>query len=121
MTNLNPLHILDSILEDWASARVRRTIHSLLLLVAALGGLYLASDGDWLKALVALLALVYTAANRANTEPLGDAYPSFYDGEVDPKDYEGDYDPESDYDLSTEAATFDEPVSGNLPEGEDRY
>ena len=64
---MNPLTLIDSILEDWASPRVRRLIHGLLLLAATLAGLWLAADGDWIEALGALVAAMYVGSNHANT------------------------------------------------------
>ena len=64
---MNPLTLLDSILADWASPRVRRTIHLTLLLIAALGTIWLSADGDWGKAVTALMATLYTGSNFANT------------------------------------------------------
>ena len=64
---MNPLSALDSILTDWASPRVRRLVHSLLSLVAVGAAAVLAADGDWGKAVLALLAALYPTANHANT------------------------------------------------------
>lgn len=116
MTNLNPLHLIDSILEDWVSARVRRTFHSVLLLAAIVVGIYFAFEGNWQEVIGALVAAVYAGSNRANTEPIDDAYPSFYNHHPDPSEY--DY--EEGDDLNAEATSFDEPVSGNPSEGFDR-
>lgn len=66
---MNPLSLLDSILADWASPRVRRLIHGLVLLAVVLLGIWLAAEGDWKKALAALAAAVYAGANHANTDP----------------------------------------------------
>ncbi len=65
----NPLEILDRILQDWASPRVRRLVHGLLSLAAVVGAIILAADGDWVIAALALIAAVYPAANKANTTP----------------------------------------------------
>ncbi len=65
--NLNPLALLDSILVDWASPRVRRLIHGLLLFAAFCATGWLAVDGDWKKALAALAAAIYVGSNHANT------------------------------------------------------
>ena len=70
MSNLNPFNIVDSILADWASPRVRRTIHALLTMAAAVVSIYLAADGDWRQAAVAFAALLYAGANHANTHDL---------------------------------------------------
>lgn len=64
---MNPIKIIDQILTDYASPKVRRFVHSLVSLAIALLGVYLAAEGDWAKAGAALLALVYTEANRVNT------------------------------------------------------
>lgn len=65
---MNPLTVLDDLLADYASPRARRLFHSLLLLVATCAALWLSVEGDWKEALLALLAMVYTSANRANTD-----------------------------------------------------
>ena len=65
--NFNPLHVLDLILADWASPKVRRLIHNLIALGVSLVGIWLAANGDWLVALGALATAVYAASNRANT------------------------------------------------------
>lgn len=64
---MNPLTLIDTILEDWASPRVRRLIHGLLLLAVTLAGIWLAAGGDWIEALGALVAAVYVSSNHANT------------------------------------------------------
>lgn len=64
---MNPLDALDAILIDWVSPRVRRLIHSLLLFAAAVLTIVLSVDGDWEQALIALVAVFYTASNRSNT------------------------------------------------------
>lgn len=71
MNSINPITILDSILEDYASPRARRLIHSLILLAAAIISIYLAVDGDWKEFALTVGATVYAAANRANTDPKG--------------------------------------------------
>lgn len=73
MSNLNPLTVLDQILADWASPRVRRTIHGLLALAASLVSIYLAAGGNWGEAALSLAALLYAGSNHANTsDPLED-------------------------------------------------
>ena len=67
MSNLNPLTVLDQILADWASPRVRRTIHGLLALAASLVSIYLAAGGNWGEAAMSLAALLYAGSNHANT------------------------------------------------------
>lgn len=64
---MNPLTLIDSILADWASPRLRRLVHGLLTLAVLVVAAVLAADGDWGKALATLVAGVYTEANRANT------------------------------------------------------
>lgn len=66
--DMNPLHLLDSLLEEWVSARARRSIHTLLLLAATVFTIYLAADGDWEAAAAALVATFYAGSNRANTD-----------------------------------------------------
>lgn len=65
---MNPISILDSILVDYASPRARRLMHSLIFLGVALVMVWQAAEGDWKKALLALAATVYAAANKANTD-----------------------------------------------------
>lgn len=67
MTDLNPLTILDQILGDWASPKVRRLVHSLIALIVALVAIYLAVDGDWVAFVIALGGTLYAVANKANT------------------------------------------------------
>lgn len=64
---MNPINILDSILADYASPKVRRLVHSVLLLGLVIAIAVLSFDGDWLAALTASAAAVYAALNRANT------------------------------------------------------
>jgi hypothetical protein len=63
----NPLEIIDQILSDWASPKVRRLVHGLIALAAVVTAIVLAADGDWVVAVIALIAAVYPAANKANT------------------------------------------------------
>lgn len=74
---MNPMTYLDSILSDYASPKVRRLIHSILLLAVAIVTIVLAAEGDWKKALLALAAAVYASANRANTNPEEDTDEEF--------------------------------------------
>lgn len=67
MTKLNPFTLLDSVLADWASPRVRRLIHFILLVVVAAGAVYFAVGGDWEAFAASVVAALYTAANKANT------------------------------------------------------
>lgn len=85
MNNLNPLTILDSLLGDWATPKVRRLIHGLVLLAVAVAGIWLAANGDWTEFIVAIVAAVYAAANKANTPATdladaGDDEPDVEDG-----------------------------------------
>lgn len=66
---MNPFDILDSILEDYASPRTRRLLHAIILFVVTLVAIWLAAEGDWKKAVIALVAAFYAAANKANTDP----------------------------------------------------
>ena len=72
MKTLNPLSLLDNLLADWASPKVRRLVHGLLLLVASVASIYLAVEGDWRKFIVALIATLYVGSNRANTREQGE-------------------------------------------------
>lgn len=65
--NINPLTLIDSILKDWASPRVRRTLHALLLLAATVATVWLSANGDWKQAVAAFVALLYVGSNHANT------------------------------------------------------
>jgi hypothetical protein len=80
MSSLNPITILDQILADYTSPKVRRLIHSLVLLVAALVTVYLAAGKDWKQAAIALAASLYAAANKANT-PATTLDPAGHDSE----------------------------------------
>ena len=64
---MNPIKIIDSILEDYASPRTRRTVHRLVVLLSLFVGIWLAAEGNWVEALTALAAMIYAEANRANT------------------------------------------------------
>ena len=66
-TKLNPLTLLDSLLADWVSPKVRNSIHTLILLVSACVALWLAVSGDWIEFVIALGGMGYAAQNRANT------------------------------------------------------
>lgn len=79
--NINPLDALNNLLEDYASPKTRRLIHGLISLAVALVGVWLAANGDWKQFALALGALVYAYANKANTDPI----PS---QPVDPHDHE---------------------------------
>lgn len=67
MSNLNPLALLDVVLADWASDRVRRLVHGVVLLAMFLVTVWLGVEGDWKEALLTLAAAIYAGANRANT------------------------------------------------------
>lgn len=67
MKNLNPLAMLDSVLADWASARVRRLIHALLLVAMTAVTVWLGADRNWEAALVTLVGMLYVGSNHANT------------------------------------------------------
>jgi hypothetical protein len=84
MSSLNPFAVLDSILADYASPKVRRLFHTLILLVVAVVAMWMAAEGDWKKFVVALGVAFYAAANKANTQPtdeFNDANVTFYDAE----------------------------------------
>lgn len=68
----NPFAIVDSVLEDWVSPRVRRTLHSLILIASILGALWVASEGNWGAFAGTLVAAFYAGSNRANTGDSGD-------------------------------------------------
>lgn len=120
MTNLNPLTLLDNVLEEYASPRARRAIHAALMLVAALVTIYLAVGKDWEQALIALAATLYTAANKANTDPV-------IKPEDEPEEAsslifsdvaefgEGDHGDEADYDYGIVRADPEEPIPDDLP------
>lgn len=67
---MNPFAVLDGLLADYASPKVRRTMHSLLVLAAIGASIFLAADGDWEVALGTGIAALYAWANRANTDPV---------------------------------------------------
>lgn len=67
MNTINPLALLDQILDDWASPRTRRLLHALLGLVIFVASAALAVDGNWQEAVVGVLLALYAAANKANT------------------------------------------------------
>jgi hypothetical protein len=67
MKTTNPLEIIDSILSDWASPKVRRLIHALIALGLLVGSAVLAADGDWAVAALTLFGTLYAAVNKANT------------------------------------------------------
>lgn len=66
---MNPLDILDRWLDGWADARTRRSIHAVIMLVAAVVTIVLAADGDWVEALISIAATLYASSNKANTPP----------------------------------------------------
>lgn len=65
--NLNPIALIDDLLTDWASPRIRRAVHTLITLLLALVAIWFAVDGDWVQFAIALGGMVYTEANRTNT------------------------------------------------------
>lgn len=68
---MNPItvlnNLLDTLLGDWASPRVRRLVHALIAAVLVVVSAVLAADGDWQAALISLAVTVYAAMNKANT------------------------------------------------------
>lgn len=64
---MNPIHAIDQLLGDWASPKVRRSLHSLVALVAFGITIWQGTDGDPKKAVVAGVVALYGAANKANT------------------------------------------------------
>jgi hypothetical protein len=93
MSTPNPFSLLDGLLTEWTTPRVRRLIHTLLLIAAIVITIVLAAGGDWVAALGALFLSFYTGSNRANTTPNEDALPP----------------------LGDDALADDEAVSGNEP------
>ena len=63
----NPFDLLDRLLEDYLSPKARRTLHTVLLLVAVAVTSVLTFEGNWQEALIAAAAAIYSWANRANT------------------------------------------------------
>lgn len=90
---MNPFSLLDDLLSEWASPRVRRTIHGLLALALVGVGIWQAADGDWAVALGSLVASLYAEANRTNT-PSIDAYEEAYEEGYEDAAEESDYDEE---------------------------
>ena len=64
---MNPFTILDSLLADYASPRVRRLIHGLIALACTGVTIWLGAEGDWRLALLTLAAALDAGANKANT------------------------------------------------------
>lgn len=85
----NPLALLDMLLADWASPKVRRLIHGLLTLALGLVALWLAMEGDWQEFLLALVAAVYAGANKANTPVSGNEDEPLFNDDVY-EEYGGD-------------------------------
>lgn len=86
---LNPLNLLDSLLQDYASPKARRGVHTAILLVLSLVAVWFAAEKDWHEALTSLAVLAYAGANRANTAPpVTDS--DLDDTKVDPDYIEGD-------------------------------
>lgn len=65
----NPIKIIDAILADWTSPRVRRTLHGLLSLALIALAVWFGVEQDWREFVLAALAALYTESNRANTNP----------------------------------------------------
>jgi len=65
--NLNPFTMLDSLLEDYASPKVRRLIHTVILIGIAIVAIFLGADRDWQQFVIALGVALYAAMNKANT------------------------------------------------------
>lgn len=65
--NLNPFVLLDILLADLVSAKARRVIHTGLLLIVAVVAIWLAADGNWTEFVIAVVAALYAASNKANT------------------------------------------------------
>lgn len=86
---MNPFAVLDGLLADYASPKVRRTLHSLLVLAAIGASIFLAAEKDWEVAVGTLVAALYAWANRANTEPVPSEQPTPVD-DVTPSRYRGD-------------------------------
>lgn len=89
---MNPLALLDSLLEDYASPKTRRAIHTVILIIVGLVTIWLGVEGNWKEFAAALFALVYASANRANTAPPADPEPG-------PDGYTGDTSDERDWGL----------------------
>lgn len=64
---MNPITLLDQLLADYASPRVRRFIHALVLLVVTIVTVWLGAEGEWKEFGIALVTALYAAANKANT------------------------------------------------------
>lgn len=79
---MSPFALLDALLTEWASPKVRRTLHALLSLGLVVGTIWIAAEGDWKVALGTLVAALYAEANRVNTpDPDEDDDPSDDDEE----------------------------------------
>lgn len=79
---MSPLTLIDALLTEWASPKVRRSIHALLSLALIVATVWVAAEGNWEVALGTLIATLYTEANRVNTpEPDEDDDPSVDDEE----------------------------------------
>ena len=69
MKTINLVALIDGLLEDYVSPAKRRIFHAIVSLVVGLVAIWLAAEGDWSEALIALGAAVYAAGNKANTKP----------------------------------------------------
>lgn len=93
---MNPFTLLDNILSEYASPKVRRLVHLAILLVTAVVTIYFAAGGDWTQFAIALAAALYAGANKANTpapEKVDDV--TEYTGEVSGNPEPGTYEDES--------------------------
>lgn len=113
---MNPLIYLDSLLQDWASPKVRRVIHSLVLLLLGLFALWQTFDGNWEAVVGALAAAVYAESNRANTPPIEVETPNTEIDDYDGNDYPDYTEGETEDDVYPEDGPIGhDPVSGNQP------
>jgi len=67
---MNPITILDGLLEDYASPRTRRLIHAAIALAVTLFSIWQAVEGNWVEFVSALAVALYAGANKANTAPI---------------------------------------------------
>lgn len=64
---MNPIALIDTLLNDYIPARYRRLLHGVILFVGLVYGIYEAADKDWKQAGITLAVALYAAANKANT------------------------------------------------------
>ena len=89
---MSPFALIDALLTEWASPKVRRSIHALLSLALIVATVWVAAEGNWEVALGTLIATLYTEANRVNTpDPDEDDDPSDAeeDAEFDGTEFDG--------------------------------